>query len=162
MPSAQITPPTKLDGTAYNTGVDKDGKNLNWSQHTVSYQTSEAVSEGNVLSLVASSATAPVTVKLTDTTDTNTLIIGVALHDAASGEQVNIATDIAYARATASVTAGALVAVDTTQGLCTTEATNVTIPSNAAAGHAFAYALEDDIADYYGSSTYGVLIKILI
>ena len=152
--------PGAVGGTNYAAGFDSNGNIIDYPHEVLQFRAAEAVSAGNVLEYVAPTSTAPLSVQLQNTTSDNGFCAGVAQHDAAAGDWVSVAVSgVVYCRATASVAAGDLVAVDSTQGEVTTEATNVTYPSGTA-GSVVGVAIDDDIADLYGSSTFGVLVKI--
>ena len=154
MPSPQITPPTPLDGTAYNTGVDKEGKKLEWATHVQVFPAAAAVAEGAPVSLGSTTSSAGLTVHESDadTATDEATCVGIALNAAtAAGDMVRVG-NIGYVLITDGDDAdiGEGLPLDTNAG--EVAAGTVFVRES----HCFV-ALESEIVDFYGSGLDAVL-----
>jgi hypothetical protein len=153
---AARTVPGLSGGTDWSAGKDTAGIPILYPSETVTYRANEALVPGDVVSLIAATSTAPVSVRKTLTTDKNSTILGACTTTTAAGDDAVISVDVGWCKATAAVADAALVAVKTTTGQFTTEATNL---SYGTAAHAAGIAIGAAVANFYGSGNYGVLVK---
>ncbi len=173
MPDAQISNPSFANAALtvaglsgqfdWSTGLDDAGTPINYTgRFSTRRVDGTAVTAGQVLVLEPADADHPLSVKAA-VTQNGATVCGVALHDAAVGDLVRYATDIAWVRIAdgnpSAVSEGDFL-ISTTGGLAVTSGgiTGVEIDDT---GLPFGIALSGGVADIYGSGEDAALVKIL-
>ena len=157
MPEAQITAPTINASIDYSSGLDENGKKLNWGGQVRGYKASEAITEGAAVSFDAPTSSQPLRVHLADaaTATDEPLIAGIALEATAAGDICPV-TDIGY------------VALANGGGSTTTAGEGLPLGTDGvmAAGATFAathtmVALGTDLEDFFGTGLDAVLARVV-
>jgi len=150
MPQANITPPTVNASIDYSTGKDVDGVPIQYGLSVEGRRANEAITRGQLVQLLAATATTPLSVEVADAAAMAYNVYGVAVESAAADSICRVATDIGWVLCTTTVAAGADLAAGTA---------GVVTETGADETGRCCEALSADIDDFFGTSNDAILVR---